>query len=695
MVSPTAAAPVATLPADNPFAAPSPLPFGAPPFDRVRDEHFLPAFTAGMAQHLAEVRTIATATAPATFANTIEALERTGALLARVSKVFFSLCGTDSTEARRALQAEIAPRLAAHQDCVRLDRALFARIEAVFAQSTDLADPEQRRLVERYHTEFVRGGARLPAPAQERLRALNEEESSLVTEFQSRLLADTKDSAVSVADERRLAGLDAASCTAAAAAATAAGQPGAFLLTLQLPSSQAVLGSLQDRDLREQVFRASIARCSRDNANDTRPLVRRLATLRAERAALLAAADHATFVLADQMAGTPAAVARMLADLTPAIVAKARQEAAELQAHLDTHAPGTRLAAWDWTFVAEQVRQARLHVDQAVVRRYFELENVLQHGVFFMAEQLYGLRLRERHDLPVWHPDVRAFDVLEADGRQLGLFYADYFARPGKRGGAWMSDFVDQSLLLGQSPVIVNVMNLGKPAAGQPTLLGFDDVTTLFHEFGHALHGLCSRVRHPLLAGTAVPRDFVEFPSQFHEDFAFEPSVLARCARHHATQEPLPADLVDKVRRARRFGQGFASFEYLAATALDLAWHTVPPGTDPGDVLAFETAALQRAGLPSDLLALIPPRYRSSYFAHVWPGGYSASYYAYLWSEALAADAFAGLIADGGMTRGNGQRVRDAVLSRGFTDAPMRLYRDLMGREPDPRPLLVRRGLVS
>ncbi|MFY9344330.1 MAG: M3 family metallopeptidase, partial [Planctomycetota bacterium] len=470
-----------------------------------------------------------------------------------------------------------------------------------------------------------------------------------------------------------------------------AGAPGRFLLGLQLPTSQGVLGSLADRGTRKKVFDASIARCARGNEHDTRALVREMATLRAERAGLLGFTNHADHVLADQMAGSAAAAHAMLARMAGPIVQKAKAEAAELQAWLDRHRPGTALAPWDFAWVAEQVKKEKYAFDEAAVKPWFELESVLQRGLLFAMRELYGIALRERHDLPVYHPDVRVFEVSNGDGTPIGLFYGDWFARPGKRGGAWMDHFVDQSTLLGQLPVVVNVMNICKPGAGQPTLLGFDEVTTLFHEFGHAVHGLFSNVRYPLLSGTAVPRDFVEFPSQFHEDFAFEPAVLTGCARHWRTGEPLPAELVAKIRAARRFGEGFASLEYIAAAFLDLAWHTLPPGTQVDDVEAFEAAALANAGVAQEL---VPPRYRSSYFAHIWPGGYGAGYYAYLWSEALAADAFQCCVENGGMTGSNGARFRDLVLSRGMTREPMAMFTAFRGRELDPQALLRRRGLL-
>ena len=674
----------------NPFFTASPLPYQAPPFDRIRDEHYMPAFMEGMRQQALEVRAIATDKSPATFANTIEALERSGVLLTRVSKVFFNLTESTTSPAIQKVQAEVAPLLASHQDTIFLDADLFARIQAVYDARESLTGPEQRRLVERYHTTFVRNGARLAEAQQQRLRAINEEQSKLVTQFQQRLLADTKALGVVVDTEAELAGLDASSLSAAADAAKAAGKPGKYLITLQLPTSQGILSSLQIRATRQRVFEAASARCSRGNENDTSELVKRLAQLRAERAALLGYSNHAAYALADQMAGTPEAVEKMLASMTAKIVAKTRAEAAELQAWLDEHQRGTKLQPWDWAFVAEQVRKARYDFDQNAVKQYFELEAVRQDGLFFLMKQLYGIDVRERKDLPVYHPDVRVFEVFDDDGSAIGLFYADYFERPSKRGGAWMNNFVDQSGLLAQLPVVVNVMSIPQAGAGKPTLLSFDEVTTMFHEFGHGVHGLLSRVRFPLLSGTSVPRDFVEFPSQFHEDFAFDPLVLTRFAKHCETGAPMPKELIEKIRAARTFGQGFASLEYTAAALLDLAWHTLPPGTEVKDCAAFEAEALQRAGVAYEL---VPPRYRTTYFSHVWPGGYAAGYYAYMWSEALAADAFAAVMERGGISRSNGMKFRDAVLSRGLTREPMLMFTEFRGRELDTTALMKRRGL--
>lgn len=676
--------------AGNPFAQPSALPYATPAFDRIKDEHYLPALLEGMKRHAAEIQAIAANAEAPTFANTVETMERSGDLLTRVAKVFFNLTESTTNPTIQKVQAEVAPKLAAHQDSIYLDARLFARIEAVHAARATL-DAEQKRLVERLHLSFVRNGARLSPDAQQRLRAINEQSSKLTTTFQERLLADTKDLAVVVDDQKALAGLDASAVSAAADAAKAAGVDGKWLLTLQLPTSQGALSSLDDRGTRQRVFEASMQRCARGNGNDTKALVLQLAALRAEKAQLLGYATHADYVLADQMAGSGAAVEKMLASMAAQIVVKAKAEAKELQEWLDRNQKGQQLAAWDWSWVAEKVRTEKYAFDEGAVKQYFPIDRVLQDGMFYMAKQLYGVELRERKDLPVYHPDVRVFEVFDGDGSKLGLFYADYFARPSKRGGAWMDNFVDQTELLQQLPVVVNVMNIQKAGDGQPTLLSFDEVTTMFHEFGHGVHGLFSKVRYPMLSGTSVPRDFVEFPSQFHEDFAFDPAVLARCAKHWRTGEAMPQELVGKIRAARTFGQGFASLEYVAAALLDMAWHSLPAGTKVEDVLAFEKQALAKAGVDLDL---VPPRYRSTYFAHIWPGGYSAGYYAYMWSEALAADAFAACVENGGMTAQNGKRFRDLVLARGMTQEPMSMFAAFRGRDLDTKALLKRRGLL-
>ncbi|MAD32555.1 MAG: peptidase M3 [Planctomycetes bacterium] len=676
--------------ADNPFSSPSDLPFAAPDFDRIREEHFLPAFYVGMEQHRDEIRDIADADAAPTFENTVEALERVGQVLDRTARVFFNLTGSTTTDGLQAIQVEIAPKLAAHSDSIWLDAALFARVQQVYEDRDDL-EPEARQLTERYHLSFVRHGARLPAAKQQRIREINERCSELTTRFQEHLLKETQALAVLADTEEELAGLGEGDVSAAADAAAAAGHADKYLLTIELPTSQGVLSSLSNRATRRRVFEASVSRCNRGNDYDTKMIALELSALRAEHAALLGYETHSHYVLADETAGTPDAVREMMASMTAAIVAKTRAEAEELQRHLDEHAPGTQLEPWDWAWTSEQVRRARFDFDEAEVKQYFEFERVLVDGMFFMAEQLYGVTMKERTDLPVYHEDVRVFEMFDEGGAAIALFYADYYARPSKRGGAWMSSFADQSALHDQRPVVVNVMNIKKPSSG-PTLLSFDEVTTMFHEFGHGVHGMFSEVRFPMLSGTSVPRDYVEFPSQFHEDFAFDAAVLERCAKHYQTGAAMPEDLLAKVKRARTFGQGFAALEYIAAAWLDLAWHSLSASETVAAVEAFEIRALKDAGVH---VPLVPPRYKSTYFAHIWPGGYSAGYYAYLWSEALAADGFAACEASGGMTRENGRRFRETVLSRGLTQPPMDQFRAFRGEALDTTAVLRRRGLIS
>jgi peptidyl-dipeptidase Dcp len=678
---------------DNPFLTPSPLPWGFPDFSRIREEHFEPAFATGMAEQRAEVDAITASPGPPTFEGTVVALERSGATLRRVSAVFFALAGSLATPGIRAVEAEVAPRLAAHTDAIMLDAGLFARLDALHERRADLGlDPESLRLLERRHRDAVRAGARLGPADQERLRALNAELAVLCAEFGTRLLADTNDSAVLVEDPARLTGLADGAVSAAARAAAERGQPGAYLITLVLPTGQPVLSRLTDRELREQVHLASIERGARGNDNDTRELVLRIATLRSERAHLLGHPHHASWVVEIGMAGTVDAVDAMLAELVPAAVRNAEAELAELSTQA-----GFTVEAWDRAFVAERVRRDRFDLELDALRPYLELERVLHDGVFFAAGQLYGLRFAERHDLPVYHPDVRVFDVFDGpeDGAPaLGLFVADLYARETKRGGAWMNSFVSRSRLLGTRPVVINTLNVARPGEGEPTLLTVDEVRTLFHEFGHALHGLLSDVVYPTFAGTAVPRDFVEYPSQVNEMWLTDPTVLGSYARHHETGEAIPAELVEHWQAARRFGEGFATTEYLAAAVLDLAWHRlgrgdVAGGADP--VPEFETTALTRAGLA---VPAVPPRYRSTYFNHVFAGAYSAGYYSYIWSEVLDADTVEWFRENGGLCRANGDVLRRALLARGGAVDPMEAYREFRGRDPEIAPLLARRGLA-
>jgi len=683
------AAPAA--PADNPFFTKSPLPYEAPPFDQIRLEHYAPAFAEGMRLQLAEIAAITALPGTPTFADTIEAIERSGALLSRVSAVFFAMTQAHTNDALQAIQRDVAPKLAAHRDAIMLDPALFRRVASLFERRDQLSlDAEQHAVLDRYHRDFVRAGAQLDAPTQQKLRELNQELSKLTTEFQRLLLAANKEGAVVVDDVVQLAGLSDAEREAAAAAAKERKLEGKWLLSLRNTTQQPQLASLQDRALRERLLAAAVAR-GVGGANATTPLLPRIAELRAERAKLLGFATHADYVLDDQMAKTPDRAKKLLTDLVPAATARARAEAAKMQAIVDKLQQPFPLGPHDWQFYAEQVRKAEFDLDSEQLKPYFALDRVLQDGVFFMAKELYGLEFRPRTDLPLHHPDAQVFEVFEA-GKPLALFYVDFFQRDSKAGGAWMNSFVQPSLLLGKRPVVCNTCNFQKPVAGQPALLSLDDVSTLFHEFGHALHGLLSEVRYPRLSGTSVPRDFVELPSQFHEHWATEPAMLQRYARHWQTGEVIPAALIEKIRAMRTFDQGYATTEYLASALLDLAWHTLPAGSVPQDVEAFEKQTLEAAGVA---LATVPPRYRSTYFRHVWGGGYAAGYYAYMWAEVLDQDAFAFVLQNGGMTKQNGQRFREMILSRGGIGDAAAMYRAYRGADPVIEPLLKARGLLG
>ncbi|WP_115944610.1 M3 family metallopeptidase [Amycolatopsis thermalba] len=678
---------------DNPFSQASDLPYGLPPFDRIADEHFGPAFEAGLAEHAAEIEAIATNPEPATFENTIVALDTSGRLLQRVSSVFFNLTSSDTNPARQELQAEVAPKLAAHSDAIHLNPALFARVRDLYERRDQLGlDEESAWLLERTYTDFQRAGAGLDESQQARLRVLNEELSTLSTRFQENLLRDTNDLAVLVEDVAELAVLSEGTIAAAGEAAASRGEAGKYLLTLNLPTSQPLLASLANRALRERLFTASISRGNRGNDNDNTAVLARVVQLRAERAALLGHPSHAAYVISDETARTAEAAVGLLDRRAPVAVANARRDAEELQAYLEQDHPGATLQPWDWAFYAERVRKAKFDLDDATLRPYFELDRVVRDGVLFAASKLYGLSFTERHDLPVYHPDVRVFEVFDADGSPLGLFLGDYYTRDSKRGGAWMNTFTDQSHLLGERPVVVNNLNIAKPPAGEPTLLTFDEVTTLFHEFGHALHALVSDVRYPKFSGTSVPRDFVEYPSQVNEMWMLWPEVLANYAKHHETGEPLPQRLVERLAESAQYGQPFATTEYLAASLLDQAWHGLGTEDAVGDVAAFEAAALEKAGVA---VPAIPPRYRSTYFAHVFSGGYSAGYYSYIWSEVLDADTVEWFRENGGLTRANGDHFRRTLLSRGGAGDPMAFFRAFRGRDPEIAPLLARRGLTG
>ena len=684
---------------DNPFAAPSTLPFQLPPFDRIRDADYRPAFEAGMDEQLREVSAIAHNAAAPTFANTIVALERAGRLLERVETTFSNLNACNTDPQMQQIDTDMAPRLTAQRDAIHLNAALWSRVDALYNRRESLhLDPESLQLLTRYHTLFVRAGARLNEAQQARLKDLNKQISALTTRFKQNVLKATADGAVIVDDVAELDGLSAEQVGAAAAAASARGLTGKWLIALQNTTNQPVLAQLTNRSLRERIYRASTGR-GVGGATDTTAVIAELVLLRAERAALLGFPDHAAYELADESAGTPEAVRGMIAQVAPAALARAQAEAADMQRVIDAEAASAGKASfalqpWDWSFYAEKVRKSRYDFDQALVAPYFELDHVLEDGVFYAAHQLYGLSFRERHDLPVYQQDVRVFEVFDADGKPLALFLADYFARDNKQGGAWMASYVSQSRLLQQKPVVANHLNVPKPQPGQPVLLTFDEVTTMFHEFGHALHGMLSDVHYPLLSGTAVPRDFVEYPSQYNEMWAREPSVVAHYARHYQTGEPMPPELLAKVLAAQNFNQGYATLEYLEAALLDPAWHQItgPQAPSAQRVPAFERDALQASGLD---YPPVPPRYHSTYFAHIFQGGYSAGYYAYLWSEVLARDTGQWFHAHGGLTRANGDYLRTHVLARGRSEDPQVLFRDFYGRAPEIGPLLEYRGLAG
>ena len=690
------AAAVTTIPPaaarTNPFFTPSALPFQAPPFNLIRDSDYQPAFEEGMRRQRAEIGRIAANPAAPTFDNTIVAMEKSGRLLERVNEAFNAVSQANTDDALQKVQAEEAPRLAAHQDAIYLDPRLFARVKAIYDARAALAGrPEARQLVEIYYQQFVHAGAQLSDADKKRLRAINEQLSTLETAFQQKLLAATKAGALVTGRRSDLAGLAPGAIDAAAQAAGTRGLEGKWVLPLQNTTQQPDLASLQDRSVRRRLFELSWNRTERGDANDTRATIATLAKLRAEKARLLGFPDFAAYALDDQMAKTPQAVERFLGELAPATVRAASSEAAELQGLIRRDGGSFTLEPWDWEYYAGKERRARYDLDENEIRPYFELDTVLQRGVFYAAHELYGLTFKERTDLPVYQPDVRVFEVFDRDGSPRGLIYFDYFKRDNKAGGAWMDSFVVQSKLLGTLPVIYNVANFTKPAPGQPALLTFDDVTTMFHEFGHALHGLFADQVYPTLSGTNVARDFVEFPSQFNEHWALYPQVLRHYAVDYRTGKPMPAALVARIKRAARFDQGYAVGETLAAAELDMQWHMLPASAPRQNVDAFEKAALQKVHLD---LADVPPRYRSSYFLHIWANGYEAGYYSYLWTQMLCDDAFEWFLRHGGLTRANGQRFRDLILSRGHTEGYREMFRAFYGKDPEIGPMLKYRGLM-
>ncbi len=683
------------MPNDNPLLSPSTLPYGLPDYGSIRPEYYLPAFEHAFALHSAEVSAITKVRSMPTFENTLVPLEESGRLLGDVARTFYTVSSADATPEIQEIEERLAPLMSAHQDSIQLDAALFWRIKTIHEQLDQLdLTPEQRYLVERHHTEMAHAGAGLDDDAKARLTELNQRLSTLTTQFEKNLLADTNDLALVFDDAADLDGLSDGELSAAAQAAADRGLDGKWVVTLTLFTGHPYLSSLTDRTSRERLLTASRSRGSRGNEHDNRATLLEIVRLRAERAALLGYESHAAYITSDETAGSPAAVHDLLRKLAAPAARNARREQEKLQAIIDREPEPFALEAHDWAFYTEKVRAAEYDLDTAALRPWFEAERVLQHGVFRAATELYGITFTERHDLAGYHSDARVFEVHNADGSALGLYILDLYTRDTKRGGAWMNSIVLQSRLRGTDPIVVNNLNVPKPAAGRPTLLSLDEVTTLFHEFGHALHGLFATVTYPHFAGTNVFRDFVEFPSQVNEMWIYWPEILASYARHIDTDEPLPAEVVEKLHASEAFNQGFATSEYLAAAWLDQAWHSlsVAEAAEDLDVAAFEASALSDIGLDNPA---VPTRYSSTYFAHVFSGGYSAGYYSYIWSEVLDADTVEWFRANGGLLRENGDRFRERLLGVGGSKDPLDAYRDFRGRDADIQPLLDRRGLTG
>jgi peptidyl-dipeptidase Dcp len=676
----------------NPFYAPSTLPFHAPPFDKIKDEDYQPAIEAGMAEQLTEIRAIADNPAAPTYENTLVAMEKTGQLLQRALAAFGAVTAANTNPALQKVQAEEAAKLAAHQDAISLNAKLFARVAAVYKQRESLKlDSESQRQLQVTYEAFVHAGANLSDADKTELKKLNEKIATLSNDFSTKLLEATKNGAFITTDKNALVGLSDSQLAAAAQAAQGRKQEG-YALPLQNTTQQPELGSLTVRSTREAIFEKSWNRAERNDASDTRDLLSHLAQLRARRAQLLGYSNHAAWKLDDQMAKTPEAALKFMDALVPGATAKAARESKDIQDVIDAQKGSFKLQPWDWDFYAEQVRKAKYDLNDADVKPYFELNNVLENGVFYAAHQLYGISFKERKNIPVYQADVRVFEVSDWDGKPLALFYCDYFKRDNKNGGAWMDVFVNQSKLLGTLPVVYNVANLPKPAPSEPALISFTDVTTMFHEFGHALHGMFANTKYPSLSGTATARDFVEFPSQFNEHWALFPEIFNHYAKHYKTDEPMPAELVAKIRKAATFNQGYKLTELVAAAELDMQWHTLPSSAPLQEADTFEQQALEKTHL---LIAAVPPRYRSSYFSHIWALDYSAGYYAYLWAEMLDDDAYQWFEQHGGLTRSNGDRFRQMVLSRGNTENLAKMYAAWRGKDPSVEPMLKDRGLLE
>jgi peptidyl-dipeptidase Dcp len=672
--------------ANNVLLTPSPLQYMAPQFDKFTASDYLPAFKQGMLEHKTEIATITNNSEPATFDNTIVALEKTGATLDRTQRVFFNLSGLISDDNFISVEEQIVPKLTAHQDNIYLDEKLFARVQVIYKNKAALTG-EDLRLVEVYYDRFVRAGAELSVADKTKMRELNGELAKLETSFSQNVLKSFTADVIVIEDKAQLDGLSDSDIASLAAAAKDAGKTG-YMITLVNTTTQPLLSSLKNRDVRKQLWETSAYRAMDTNA----PLNIKIAQLRAQKATLLGYPTWAAYSLGDQMAKNPEAVYDILDDLAPKALVKAKVEAADIQAEIVKDGKDFKLQPWDWAYYAEKVRKAKYDLDDNQVKPYFEMNTVLNDGLFFAMNKLYGITIKPRNDLPVWHKDVSAYEVFNKDSSSIGLFYLDPYARQGKRGGAWMDELVTQSFLQNTKPVVYNALNIPKPAEGQPTLMTFDEVNTMFHEFGHAIHGLFSQVNYPSLAGTATARDFVEFPSQANEDWSVDPQVLANYAKHYQTGEPIPAELLAKVLKSHTFNQGFNTVEYLAAALLDMEWHSIAAGTEITDVTAFEQQALAKHGLD---YTPVPPRYKTTYFSHSFAGGYSAGYYAYLWTEVFAADSFSYMMSNGGLTLENGQKYRDTILSKGNSQDLMQDYIDFTGKKPSTDALLKRRGLVN
>jgi peptidyl-dipeptidase Dcp len=678
---------------ENPFYHISLLPYQAPHFDDIRDSHYRPAFDEAKRIKREEIAAIANEAAAPTFENTCLALEKTGQMLGRVTNVFFAMTSAHTNDYLQQLDEEFATELAELADEMRLNAVLFARLDSVYQRRHTLSlDEESRRLVEVIWKSFTLAGATLSEDKKKRLKVLNKEAAQLNSQFNNRLHAADKAAALVVDDITHLAGLTPGEIAAAAQQANSKGQDGKYVIPLLNFTQQPALQSLQNRQMREKLFKAGWARTQHNDSNDTRAIVARLATLRAEQAQLLGFENYAAWKIADQMAETPQAALQFMRDIVPAATARAKRELADIQQVIDEQQGGFKAESWDWAFYAEQVRLAKYDLDEAQIKPYFELNRVLTDGVFWAASQLFGLKFVERFDIPVYHDDVRVWEIFDKDGCGMALFYGDFFARDSKGGGAWMGNFVEQSTLLENAPVIYNVCNYSKPAVGEAALISWDDVVTLFHEFGHTLHGLFATQRYATLSGTNTPRDFVEFPSQINEHWAREPQVFANYARHYQTGEPMPEALKEKLFRAARFNKGYDMTELLSAALLDMNWHSLPAGSVVDDVAQFEANALEKERIN---LAEVPPRYRSSYFAHIFGGGYAAGYYAYIWTQMLADDGYQWFVEQGGLTPQNGQRFREAILSRGNSQELKALYNEWRGHAPYSEPMLENRGLAD